>query len=423
MALPSAWEGTNGEFKGSLSSNEFIRALYNAYGLVFTYANNIARKEDTLAERFKADGGDYRDQVVYTDIDVLYSRAWDKSDTNVLAPEYKGTYTQQYIKIDSFRQIGLLVDQFLTKRAWMDAGKYDEFRSVVLKQLDETKRVYEDTLINTFVGIHDQAYVSTRISTPVITVTLPTNEDPEKQNRLRAMETFKTIGGLFNDMNDYSRLYNFNGFLKRFNPEDLMIVFNNKYADEFRYVDTPTVFHKEDLMAKGYILNHRYFGTFTPSATTTADGKTQRAVENMIITVSGSPSDGAYTYAAPDPSKVNKALNVFPGDLLPKGTPLVGSSTDPTTVAGIELYFQGLGTPWETITATVHTQARSYTEDPYVICKIMHKDSVKYLTSLTVQTEFNNGKNHTRNMYLTWGYSYPVALDGYPFISVKEAHE
>lgn len=402
----------SGMFQGGLNSNEFLNGLFNAYGLVYTYGNNLGGRGDSLAERFKADGGQYRDQLVYTDVDVLYSRIWDKDDTNVLATENKGMYVQQYLTIDSFRQIGLTVDQFLTKRAWMDAGKYDEFRTVILKQISDTKQVYEDTLVDTFVGVHVSGATAANI-----TITMPTDSDAEKQNRLRAMEVFKTIGDTFNSLADYNRSFNENKYLKRFSEGDCMLVFSDKYANEFRYVDTPTVFHKEDLLAKGKILNRKYFGKPIESSVTVADGTTHRAVENMLITITASTGD----YKVPT-SGINAAVQVFPGDLLPKGTPL--TTDEPTYNANVTVFFYGLGGgtgsagTGKAFTASVCTKANAYAEDNKIICKIIHKDAVKYLSSITTQTEFVNGKNHTQNMYLTWGYSYPAALKGYPFITV-----
>lgn len=401
-----------GNFQGGLNANEFLNGLFNAYGLVYTYGNNLGGRGDSLAERFKADGGQYRDQLVYTDVDVLYSRIWDKNDTNLLATENKGMYVQQYITIDSFRQIGLTVDQFLTKRAWMDAGKYDEFRTVILKQISDTKQVYEDTLVDTFVGVHVSG-----ASAANITITMPTDSDAEKQNRLRAMEVFKTIGDTFNSLADYNRSFNENKYLKRFSEGDCMLVFSDKYANEFRYVDTPTVFHKEDLLAKGKILNRKYFGKPIESSVTVADGTTHRAVENMLITITASTGE----YKVPT-SGTNAAVQVFPGDLLPKGTPL--TTDEPTYNANVTVFFYGLGGgtgstgTGKAFTASVCTKANAYAEDNKIICKIIHKDAVKYLSSITTQTEFVNGKNHTQNMYLTWGYSYPAALKGYPFITV-----
>lgn len=395
---------TPDKFAGSLNRNDFLQGLFNAYALVYLYASNIGDKTNDLSDRFRMDAGDYRDKSVFTDVDVLFSRVWDKTDTNVLATEYKGAYRQEEIVANQYRQIGLTVDKFLTKQAWMDEGKYDAFRTVILKQISETKRVYEDTMINTYVGVYSNTGKQT------VTVAMPTDADAEKQNKLRAMEVFKDIADIYGDLADYSRDYNLNGFLKKFGQDDLIVLWNKKYVNEFRYVDTPAIYHKDDLIAKGYILNSRYFGDLVTdfSTVTTADGISHRATEEMIIPVDAKLEN----YKAPVEGVTNYAVHVFCGDLLPKGTP-IGAKAE--TEKNVMFGLPGSQAP---ATDTVYTKAVPYKEDPLKICKIVHKDSVKYLSGITTQTEFINGKNHTFNHYLTWRFAYPKTLKGYPFITV-----
>lgn len=390
-------------FTGTLNSNDYLQGLFNAYALLYLYGSNLGNKTNDLSDRFRMDAGDYRDKSVFTDTDVLFSRVWDKTDTNVLATEYKGAYKQEEIVANQYRQIGLTVDKFLTKQAWMEAGKYDAFRSLVLKQISETKRVYEDTMINTFVGVYSNGGKQT------VTVTMPENTDAEKQNKLRAMEVFKEIADVYGDLADYSRDYNLNGFLKKFGQDDLIVLWNKKYVNEFRYVDTPAIYHKDDLIAKGYVLNSRYFGDLVTdfSSVTTADGTSHRATEEMIITVN--PANGEYKAPA---SGTNTAVHVFCGDLLPKGTPIGAAAT---TQKNVSFTLEGSKDP---ATDTVYTKAVPYKENALKICKIIHKDAVKYLSGISTQTEFVNGKNHTFNHYLTWRFAYPKTLSGYPFITV-----
>lgn len=390
-------------FTGTLNKNDFLQGLFNAYALVYLYASNLGDKTNDLSDRFRMDAGDYRDKSTFTDVDVLFSRVWDKTDTNVLATEYKGAYKQEEITANQYRQIGLTVDKFLTKQAWMDEGKYDAFRTVILKQISETRRVYEDTMINTYVGVYSNPGKQT------VTVKMPTDADAEKQNKLRAMEVFKDIADVYGDLADYSRDYNINGFLKKFGQDDLIVLWNKKYVNEFRYVDTPAIYHKEDLIAKGYILNSRYFGDLVTdfSSVKIADGTSHRATEEMIITVN--PSNREYKAPA---SGTNTAVHLFCGDLLPKGTPIGATAT---TQKSVTFTLDGSKDP---ATDTVYTTAVPYKENALKICKIVHKDSVKYLSGITTQTEFVNGKNHTFNHYLTWRFAYPKTLSGYPFITV-----
>lgn len=393
-------------FSGKLNSNEFINSLFNAYALVYTYSDNLSGGNEGLAGRFKTDGGQYKDKSVFTDVDVLFSRVWDSTDTNVLQPELKGFVKQEEIVLDKSRQIGLTVDNFLTKRAWMDEGNYDTFRSVLMSQIQKTKQAFEDTLINCFVG------QAVNADQPVneISITMPTDTDAEKQNRLRAMKVFQTIGDTYADLADYSRSYNANKYLKKFGKEDFILVFNNKYASEFRYVDTPTIFHKDDLLASGTILNHRYFGSAV--TTGTADGTSHRACNEYLIRtsdVAGTTYSATGTYA----------FRVLPGDLLPKGTPISASEAF-ATVASIKLV-GGAGDTQTIQNASCASAVLAYAEDSKVICKLVHKSAVKYLSGVSVGTEFVNGKNHTQNHYFTWMFAEPKLLNGYPVITVKEA--
>ena len=244
------------KFNGRLNTNEFYNSIYNAVRLYMIYADNLkGMDKKNLAEKYRTDGGMYNDQSVFTDRDVLYSRIWDPNDTNVLAPEAVVKPVQERITVNKFRQIGIYTDEYLSKRAWMDPNTYDEFRSVVQKQSAETKRVYEQRLVDVFVGVEPSAASQT------ITLTLPTDTDAEKQNRLQAQAIAKKIGDLFVDLKDTTSNFNVNGFIKSFDKGDIDIIWNADYYNQIRYVDLPTIFHKEDLLENGIVLPSRYFGT------------------------------------------------------------------------------------------------------------------------------------------------------------------
>ena len=98
-------------FIGSLNTNEFYNSIYNMLRLSYVYADNLAGLDDSLANKYRADGGMYNDQSIYTDMDIIYSRVWDPDDTNVLAPEAVVKPVQQTITTDKFRQIGLYTDE------------------------------------------------------------------------------------------------------------------------------------------------------------------------------------------------------------------------------------------------------------------------------------------------------------------------
>ena len=387
------------KFNGRLNTNEFYNSIYNAARLYMIYADNLKGMDTkNLAEKYRADGGMYNDQSVFTDMDVLYSRIWDPNDTNVLAPEAVVKPVQEKITVDQFRQIGIYTDEYLSKRAWMDPNTYDEFRSVVQKQSAETKRVYEQRLVDVFVGVEPSAASQT------ITLTLPTDTDAEKQNRLQAQAIAKKIGDLFVELKDTTNNFNVNGFIKSFDKGDIDIIWNSDYYNKIRYVDLPTIFHKEDLLENGIVLPARYFGTRkTITGDAHADGTDKYRAEMEAFI----PVDATGKYSA----NGTNVVHVFPGDVLPNLTPISSEGTadyltKEFTVNGVKRTIQ------------YYTDVRAYQVDPKIICKLVHKDAVKYMSSFETATEFWNPKNLTTNRYLTWAYAKPQLLNGYPFITL-----
>lgn len=389
-------------FTGKLNTNEFYNALYNAYRLYFMYADNLAGMDrDTLADRYRSDGGMYHDQNLFTDMDVLYSRVWDPTDTNVLAPEAVVAPKQQVITVDQFRQIGLYTDEYLSRRAWMDPTNYDQFRTVVQKQVVETKRVFEQRLVDTYVGTYANS------GAQAVTLTWDAPENAEEANRIQAMEIARAIGDLYVELRDTTNKYNNNGFVKAFAPDDIDIIWNGAYYNQIRYVDLPTIFHKDELLSGGKVLAPRYFGTV--QTTGTADGSTIRAMEEYFI-----PVNGSGVYAA---SGAVGVTHVFPGDLLPSGTPITNAGAGSETYADMTTKINGVNR-----TIKVCTKAFAYKVDEKIICKLVHRNGVKYLSSFETSTEFWNPKNLTTNRYLTWAYARPEALDGYPYITLTDGN-
>ena len=385
-------------FTGSLNTNEMYNSIYNMLRLAYIYANNLGGLDDSLANKYRTDGGQYSDQSIYTDMDIIYSRVWDPDDTNVLAPEAVVKPVQQTIVTDKFRQIGLYTDEYLSKRAWMDAAKYDEFRSVVQKQVSDTKKVFEQKLVDTFVGGVQNGGAQD------VTLALPTDTDAEAQNRLQAQAIATKTGDLFVELGDSTDKYNKNGFTKSFKPEDFDIIWNSKYYNKMLFTDLTTIFHNDNLLKKGHIMPTRYFNTFALGEKKNADGTTVISRREYFIPVNGS---GAYAAAGPN------VKHVFPGDLLPNGTPIQSTGAD--TFANITTTING-----KSRTVKVCTSAFAAVLQPKVICKLVHKDAIKYMSSFETGTEFWNPKNLSTNRYLTWAYAEPETLDGYPIITLIE---
>ena len=389
------------QFTGTLNTNEFYAGLFNAYRLITTFSDGLDALDDSLANRFRSDGGMYHDKSVFTDMDVLMSREWDPSDTNVLAPELTVEPAQEEIEVNQKRQIGLYSEKYLSRRAWLESSAFDAFNSVVQSQVGNTKKLYEQRLVDVFIGTESTSVGQQAQSIDVTTaVGAATGEEA---NRLAAQAIATGMANIMTQVKDSTRDFNDHEFIKAFNESDLMIIWNAEHYNKILYTDLPTIYHKEELLKNGRVLPARYFGSATAAGT--ANGTTDRAYgEYKIRTDASGNYDASGTYLK----------NVFPGDILPSGTPIVAHTTALTTAAWTTTYNNRV------YTFTVYSTVHAYTEDSTIICKIIHKNGVRYLSSFETSTEFWNPKSLSTNRYLTWMYAKPVHLASYPFITVSQ---
>ena len=386
-------------FTGTLNTNEFYNALFNAYRLITTFADGLDALDDSLANKFRSDGGMYNDKSVFTDMDALMSRDWDPSDTNVLAPELTVAPAQQEIVVNKKRQIGLYSEAYLSRRAWLEPSVFDAFNSVVQAQVGNTKKLYEQRLVDVFVGTTvstvGKQSVSVNVTAAVGSAT------GEEANRLEAQEIAKAYADVMVGVKDSTRDYNDYGFVKAYDEGDMETVWNADFYNKILYTDLPTIYHKDNLLKSGRVLPAHYFGAPVTSSTT-ADGSTHRALQEYKIRVN---SSGVYSASG------TVLKNVFPGDLLPSGTPIVAPSTAETTASWTTTY------NGRSYTFTVYSTVHAYAVNADVIAKGIHKNGVRYLSSFETSTEFWNPKNLTTNRYLTWMFANPEYLKNYPFIT------
>ena len=143
-------------FTGTLNSNEIFAAIYNMIISQEVFADNIVHKHN-LVDRFKVDGSMYGDTKLYYATDVLKSSKWgnDKEAENLLKL-YRPTAPKcQKITISNYRQICLTVDNYLSKKAWSTEYAFSSFNSTMLGWIGETRRIYENTLFNSYVGSNE----------------------------------------------------------------------------------------------------------------------------------------------------------------------------------------------------------------------------------------------------------------------------
>jgi len=362
----------------TLTANEIYETLANMIISQEVFADNLGEHQ-TLVDKARVDGGLYGDTKLYYATDVLKSHDWlnDAEAANLLAIERPQDPEVQAIKLDVFKQIRLTLDNYLTKRAWMNEGAFSSFNGIMLGWMRETKRVYDGTLYNVFIGTTESS-----VGEQEQEIKLPAADGSLEVSKVRALEVARQVADLFDSMSDYNRDFNDYGYFRSYARDAIKVIWNKKYLNEIRKVDLPAIFHKDGLIEKfeADSLNERYFGT--PIAADVAadanDGHYRSLVEMDIGAGSGTASAGT------------AAQHVFPGDLIPAGVAI--------------------------------SKGTAYEVDDKVICKILVK-LPPFMSAFEVGTTFFNPRSLTENHYLTFGHNSLAYLKNYPFVTVREVNE
>jgi hypothetical protein len=375
-------------FNGTLNSNEIFAALYNMIISQQVFSDNIADTKSTLADMSRVDGSLYGDTKLYYSTDVLKSFEWtnDAEAQNLLKLHRPEAPEVQSITIDKFRMIPLTVDNYLSKRAFATEGAFSAFNSQMLSWMRDTKKIFDATTFNSFIGTHQAGLEGDgKGAKQNVTVALPAEPadademNLEAYNRLVAQTIATEMADLIVDLEDVNRDYNDYGNLRSYSADDLVFVWNSAWVNKIRKLDVPTIFNKEGLVDKfaQHTLPARYFGSVNTSAGTT--GAANLTVRSLI--------EKDYNTVEPDKSGYDASKHIFPGDLLPGNT--------------------------------AYNAYETYSEDGSIVCKIYHKRSIPFMTAFETGTEFFNPRALTETHYLIWGYNALESLKNYPFITVK----
>lgn len=375
-------------FVGTLNQNEIFAAIYNMIISQQVFADNIYDTKSTLADMSRVDGSLYGDTKLYYSTDVLKSFEWtdDAEAQNLLKLHRPQAPECQSITINQFRMIPLTVDNYLTKRAFATEGAFSAFNSQMLGWMRDTKKVYDATMFNSFVGTHQAGLEDDgKGAAQNVQITLPAEPDgaddynTEAYNRIVAQTIAARMADLLVELEDVSRDYNDYGNLRSFNSNDLVFVWNSEWVNKIKKLDVPMIFNKEGLIDKfaQHTLPARYFGNINASSGTTS-------ASNITIR---SLIEKDYNSVEPDKPGYDEAKHIFPGDLLPGNTAYSANET--------------------------------YSEDSTIVFKVYHKNSIPFMTAFETGTEFFNPRSLTSTHYLIWGYNDLESLKNYPFITAK----
>lgn len=377
-------------FNGQLNQNEIFAAIFNMIISQEVFGDNISDTKSTLVDMSRVDGSLYGDTKLYYSTDVLKSFEWkaDEEAQNLLKLHRPEAPECQAITIDQFRMIPLTVDNYLSKRAFATEGAFSAFNSQMQAWIRETKKIYDATLFNSFLGTHQAGLEDDdKGAAQNVQITLPavpkgTEVDTEAYNRLVAQTIAEKMADLIVDLEDVSRDYNDYGNLRSYNTNDLVFVWNSEWVNKIKKLDLPTIFNKEGLIDKfaEHTLPARYFGNVNTSGGTTSD--TNITIRSLI--------EKDYNTMDPDKPGYDASKHIFPGDLLPAKTAYQANET--------------------------------YTEDGNIIFKVYHKRSLPFMTAFETGTEFFNPRSLTSTHYLIWGYNDLEHLKNYPFVTAKAVH-
>ena len=400
-----------GNFYGKsplLNANEIFATIYNMIISQRVFSDNIKGTYGTLVDKFRVDGTLYGDTKLFYATDCLESSPWtgDSEAANLLALNRPDDPKVQYVTIDQFRKIFVTIDNYLSKRGWSDQGSFSSFNSIILGWLGETKRIYDSRLINVFVG--NTVSQATK-GTIAINLDSASSGDPlygltgEEANRVEASIIARDIADLLVDLKDTTRDYNDYKFIRSYNTDDLMFVWSSAWVNKIKKIDLPTIFHKDGLMEKmdEFILPSKYFGVPITSTNISDYSASTPTTGKPIDSDDHTYTPGVRNANGTLRSTVEKTVTVsgtdyhlFPGDELPAGA----------TVGASQQF--GLG--------------ECYFEDSSIMCKVIHKDAVPFMSAFTTNTVWWNPRALNENHYLIWSYSEPCYLYNYPFLTIKK---
>ena len=374
-------------YTGKLNANEIFASIFNMLISQQVFADNIKDTKSSLVDAARVDGSMYGDTKLYYATDVLRSYAWggDAEAENLLALDRPEDPQCQAITMDVFRQIRLTVDNYLTKRAWSTENAFNEFNSVMLQWIRDTKKVYDATTYNAYIGTYE-----TNAGKQEVSITLPTDTDKEAENRLQAQTIATKLADVLVDLEDVSRDYNDYENLRSYSADDFRYVWNASFVNKINKLDLPTIFHKDfiDKFAQ-YTLPARYFGKLgvvDSSKAQTSNGETYRSLIEQDVTLAE-----PLTYKGKTLSTGTK-FHLFAGDIIP-------NKIQVATTTAVTVPF--------------------YVEDSTIVLKIVHKDAVPYMSGFEAGTSFFNPRSLTENHYLTFGHNTLEALHDKPFITIR----
>lgn len=367
MAIPATWNGR-------LNANEIFSAIFNMIISQTVYSDNFSGHYNSLVERNRVEGARFGDTKLYYATDAIETKEF-KADTvdqlNLLSVNRPKPPHVQAITMDKFRFLETTTDQYQTPRAFSDSNVFGQFNSVIIGWMSDTKKMFDNKTYNAYVGTAQtsegkqmQTVDFSEILDPASTM------DQEAKNRLIAETIAQKLSDLFVDMKDETKDYTDLANYRSYVAGDFDIIWNAKWVNMIRKLGLPSLFHKDGLLEikEDNVLPAKYFGTVNAEQKV-ADEATRSLIEQTI-----------------------EGVHYWPGETIATGA---------TAPAG-----------------TSYQESPAPMTEGSIICKIIHKKGIPYMSGFVSSSEFINPKNKSTNHYMHFGHNTLQYLYNYPLITV-----
>ena len=369
-------------FNGQLNTGIVYNSLYNAIIAIYQIKQHFTDSY-SLVDRFRKEGSEYGDQLVYLTLDSIPVHDWtnDGEAANLLSLDRNKKQHEEKITLNIFKQIRLTTDAYMqTKQLWTSENGFSRFASLLLQTMENAKKVYEIKTFDVFAGtVISEGGDGTPQNTSwdLATGGPDATNDPEGAARWFGMKLAENLSNLMYDLRDARRTWNDIGYEASYDIDEFQLLLPASVASKFKYISMPTIFDNGPLKAlfeNAYILPDSYFGEVVTVTGTQikANGTTHRFLHSQFL--------NSVFYNA--------------GDLIPKDT---------------------------VIASTTEIVVPAYDAVISVLLKLIHKEDCPYMSAYNVRSQFYNARSHTTNNYLTFAHNTLEHIGIFPLITVLEA--
>lgn len=391
-------------FAGTLRRNEIFNVQFNMVIGQKVHDKNLGGGKYNLVDRHRKEGTLFGDTYLYISTDALFVENFEPdtvNQLNLLAIQRAPDPFTQSIVLTEGRFIQVTTDEYWSKRMFNQPNVFDTYKNTTLKWTNDTKKIYDMTLFNTFVGnvTESNSAVTNQEQTIELNgITAPSSNtmNDEAYRRLVAETIAQRLDDIFTDMADVSRKWNDLEFTRSWDPNDFDIIWNADAVNYLRNTGLPSLYHNDGLLKikEENILPRHYFG----DGNAVSSGVTIDSSNYGTICFKDRVKLGKWTAGVTDEDVKNNKDVFWAGQACPIG-------------------YVTTGTNEYSVTKDFETAITSQNE--CVICKIIHKDDIPYMSGYQTQREFVNDKNLSKNHYLHFMHNPLTHIYEYPLITVK----